>query len=1036
MSLIRYSVNNPLIVNLLMVAIIVLGVFSLVNLPRELMPKVSFNWAFVFTVYPGVGAEEIEKLLSIPIEDAVDDIDDIKTISTESNEGTSFVWVQFDDINESTFENRVREIESALNKLKLPDGAEDPIVDEFDSDDFIPVISISIAGNTSEKVLYDLAKDLKDDILDIKGVGQVAVSGTRDREIWIEVNQQKLHQHRLSLGQVVQSISGRNLNIPAGSMSIGRENFLVRSIGEVGTPEGFKNIVVRWDPRGNHLYLGEIATVKDRWEKESSRARIDDQPAATLSISKKANANSLDIISKIKSLAREYQPRLPLGTRIIFTNDNSIYINDILMKLQSNAQLGFVLVLLVLYLFMGLRNAFIAALGIPVAFMATFIFLYQAGHTFNGNSLFGLILVLGMVVDDAIIVVENCFRHLQRGLSRSQAAIVGASEVLSPVLAATLTTIAAFLPLILMTGIMGKFMRLIPIVVSLTLFASIIEVFVIAPSHFAELGGLKRVGKSQWFERLKKLYTKVLMKMLRVRYLVLPLVVILAVVMSGIIPLVGVDLFSGDQISQFMIWVRMPVGTPLEETDHVIRRIESAAKELNQDEIHAVIGNTGILQTESDWVYGDHVGQVIVDLVEKNFRDRSVDDIMDDLRKRTKSIEGPLEVRYAKVSGGPPVGKPVEVKVKGKYLDELEVVAEKVKLELATIPGVSDIGDDHFPGKREIRLIIDETRASYYGLTVAYIALEVRMAIDGVQATIYREGDEEVDVRVKMAGFEDGDLNDIRGLVLMTPTGSQVRLDNICRFEMAPTLFRIRRFEGERAITVSANVDRRVATPVTVNNELARRFEHIAHLHPGYRLDFRGEMEEFKEAFSELIKLFFVGVVLIFTILGAQFKSLRQSFIILLTIPFGFIGSMLGLAMTGNPFSIVVMYGMVALAGIAVNDAIVMVSFINNARARGAGKWRSIIESGRIRLRPIIMTSVTTILGLMPMAIGIGGKSDSWSPLANTVVWGLAAATMLTLLVIPVVYSIFVDDWFGLVPLRKYMKRKKLRKNFAAWNSV
>ncbi len=1023
MSIIKYSVRNPIIVNMLMIAILILGTVSLLELPRELNPKVAFNYVFIIVPYPGVGAEEVEKMIVVPLENAVDDIEDLKMMSSESNEGSGFVWLQFEDLSEVHFRERLNEVETAVNRVELPEGAQDPIVEDFDSGDYIPVISLSIVGDMPERRLHDLAEEVRDELLDIDGVAKVALTGTRDREIWIEIEPERLRQHRISLSRVVASLGNRNLNLPAGDLLIGRESYLVRTIGEVKTPEGFRSLVVRWDPSGNHLHLGDIATVEDRWEKERTRSRMDGAPAVTLSVSKKTRANSLDVVRAVKAVGEKYRDRLPFGAKIVFTNDTSIYIKDILFKLQTNAILGFMLVILMLYIFMGLRNALVAAVGIPIAFMATFIFMNQTGQTFNSNSLFGLMLILGVVVDDAIIVVENCFRHRQRGLSRVEAAVTGTTEVFWPVVSATTTTIAAFLPLILMTGIMGKFMRIIPIVVSLTLLASLVEVFLIAPSHFAEWGGTGHPRRSRWFTGLRRLYVRILVKLIRRRYWVGPMVLFLALLLSGVIPLVGVDLFRGHEFSQFMVWVTMPVGSTLDETDRVIKRIESAARSLPKEEVHTVISSTGILQMETDWIYAEHVGQVAVDLVESELRRRSVDEIMNDLRGRIAGIAGPVDLRLSKISGGPPVGKAVEVKVKGKYFDELSDIADELKAVLDSIPGVYDVGDDWYPGKDEVRVVVDEEQASLFGLSVAAIAAEVRAAVDGIEATVFRDADEEIDVRVKLAGIGHGGLDELMKLPLVTPSGESIRLDRVCRFETGPTVFRIRRFEQERAITVSADVDKRVTTAVEVNREIARRFADLPLRHPGCQLDFRGEMKEFQESIGQLGRLFLFGVILIFTILGAQFKSVRQAFIILLTIPFGFIGAMIGLFVIGSPLSIVTMYAIVALAGIAVNDAIVMVSFINNSRAAGVGKLRSVIESGRIRLRPIILTSLTTILGLLPMAVGMGGKSEMWGPFANTIVFGLAAATILTLLVIPTVYIIIVDEWFGLKPLGWKSKR-------------
>lgn len=1005
-----------------------MGIIALFELPRELNPKVSFNWIFIIIPYPGVGAEEIEKLIVIPVEEAIQDIDDIKLISGEAGEGGGFIMVQFEEINDATFSERFNQVENEVNALDLPEASFDPIINSFDSDDFMPVISLSITGDMPEKQLRELTEDLRDDLIDIKNVGQIALTGIREREIWIEVDPQQLYRHGLSLSQVAGAISSRNLSIPAGKMKVGREEYLLRTIGEVESPEDFKKIVIKWNPQGNHLHLGEIASIENRWERERTRSRLDGKAAATLSISKRAKANSLDTIDEVKRIAENYRSRLPEGARIIFTNDNAVWIKDMLHKLQTNAQLGFMLVVIILYVFMGLRNALVAAVGIPVAFMATFIFMNYTGQSFNGNSLFGLILILGVVVDDAIIVIENCFRHRQRGLSRKDAAIVGTTEVAGPVITATLTTVAAFLPLILMTGIMGKFMRIIPIVVCTTLAASMIEVFLIAPSHFAEWGGSRGLGGDRWFRKIKTVYSKMLMWMIRRRYMAGPaLFLIMAIMITtlamGVVP---VEFFSGDEFSQFSVLVTMPPGTRLEDTDKVIKRIEEEARNLPKEEVHTVIANSGLLQSEDDWLYADHVGQVIVDLVEPNFRKRSMAEIKADLNERVKLIEGPVNIRLFEFSGGPPPVKPVAVKVKGKYLDELEIVADEVGNELESIPGVHSIGSDNYAGKQELKLIVDEERASIYGLNVVMIATEVRMAVDGYEVTVFRDGDEEVDVRLKMAGLDDAGFEALKGLMIATPTGALVRLDNFCDFEIAPTLFKIKRYKQERAITVSAEIDKRITTAVKVNQELQKRFKDLSQTHPGYRLDFSGEMQEFTEAFNELTKLFLFGVIMIFTILAAQFKSVRQSFIILLTIPFGFIGSMIGLLILGTPFSITTMFGMIALAGIAVNDAIVMVSFINNARARGESNWRSIIEAGRVRLRPIILTSVTTILGLLPMAMGLGGKSESWGPMANVIIFGLLGSTTLTLLVIPSVYSIIVDDWFGYIPLKRRLRRRKL----------
>ncbi|RKY65832.1 MAG: hypothetical protein DRP97_08655 [Candidatus Latescibacterota bacterium] len=398
-----------------------------------------------------------------------------------------------------------------------------------------------------------------------------------------------------------------------------------------------------------------------------------------------------------------------------------------------------------------------------------------------------------------------------------------------------------------------------------------------------------------------------------------------------------------------------------------------------------------------------------MDLVEPKYRKRTSDEIIAELREKVQPISGISKLAFSKIATGPPTGKPVEVKVKGKYLDELQEVAELVKAQLRKMGGVTDVNDDFEPGKKEIRIHVDEDKAALLGLDVFQIAGTVRTAFEGTKATVFRDGDEEVDVVVRFRGDEREKLSDIERMRIASRSGGMIPFGNVASISIERGYSEIKRFEGDRAITVSADIDESVTSAAEVNRKLEERFTGIEERYPGYRLDFRGEMMEFKDAFSSLGRLFVVGILLMYLILGTQFRSWVQPLIIMFTLPFAFIGAMIGLLIGRDPFSITTLFGIVALAGVVVNDSIVLIDFINKARARSVAKWKAIVSGGRLRLRPIILTSVTTILGLLPMAIGLGGKSETWGPLANTIVWGLAAATFLTLFVIPCLYAI-VDD--------------------------
>lgn len=1020
--MIRFSVNNPVLVNILMLTVLVIGTLSMLELPRELMPKISFNWVFIIITHPGVSAEEIEKLITIPIEDEIADVEDIASIASTSSENSAFISVKFDNMSREKFERRLLELKSEVDRVKdIPVESEDIIIDDFDTDDFVPIISVSIVGDINETERKRLAEELRDRIALLDDVSTIAVTGVREREIWVEVNPDLMKHYGLSLDNITSALAVFGLNIPIGTVDMNRKEYLIRATTEFGKLERIQKVVIRNSPTGKHLKVSDVARVSDTWEEAVTLSRMNGKPAATLNISKKSRGNVIGLIKQIREIGEEFKSELPPGVELVYTNDNSVYIKDYLRKLQNNAWIGMLFVVLVLYIFLGFRNAAFTALGIPVSFMATFIFMNFTGNSVNGSTLFALVLVLGIIVDDAIIVVENCFRYMLAGMSRAQAAVKGTLEVVPPVIAATLTTIAAFLPLMLLEGIMGKFLRVVPLVVSLAIVASIIEAFFILPSHIAEWSPrkIRETGRIGWIRPIRRLYGKILRKVLRRRYWFVGGVLLVALTSLALIPLVGVELYRDEEISELYVHVWMPLGTNLEETDAVIRRIEELGMNLPEGEVEAVVGSPGILMGEDNWVFSPHVGQVIIDLSERQYRDRNLNEIIQDVRDKVKDISGPERVAIAKTPTGPPTGKAVEVKVKGQYLTDLKAIAEELKAFLSDLPGVHDIGDNLQMNKPHLNIAVDSDRAALYHLNAAQVAMHVHGAVKGRKATVFLDGDEEVDVLVKYLPEYVESFEGIRKIRIPAPGGLYIPFTNIARLDTASGVAEINRYKRERAVTVFADIDKNKTTTVTVNSALTKKFKSdIQSRYPDYKLDFTGEFEEFKKAFEGMVKLFGIGLLLIYVILGAQFKSFTQPLIILVTIPFALIGAMIGLLFNGDPFSIITMFGFVALAGVVVNDAIVLVTFINNSRRDGASRWSSIIRAGKLRLRPIILTSVTTICGVAPMALGIGGKSEVWSPMANIIVWGLAAATFLTLLIIPAVYTIIVDDISGAVMRR------------------
>ena len=1028
-----------------MILIIIFGLYAWINLPRELTPEIALQSATVTTLYPGASPEEVEKLVSAPIEDAIEEnVNKINLMLSTSSEGRSVISVDFDEMSDREFDKEMENLRTAVEGVNdLPEEIlDDPKVMELDVSSGFPMLTIVVGGSISEAQMRDIAENLKDEILEVKNIASVQIAGLREREIWIEVNPDRLKAYNIPITAVTMALQARNLNLPAGTMEIGNTEFMVRTMGEFPNPDYIGDTIIRVQPTGTPLRLRDIATVSDDYEEARTLSRIDGEPSISLSVQKKKEGNTISLVAELRDLVKERQADLPEGAVLTPVNDYSVILKERLGILETNAIFGLILVILMLFLFIGWRNALFAALGIPVAFMATFWFMSLAGYTLSGVALFGLILVVGIVVDDAIVVIENTYRHIEAGESPKVAAIRGAEEVGWPVLAASLTTIGAFGPLMFMSGVSGQFMRIVPIMAIIVLVASLFEVFVILPAHVSEWGkAITRTGRSRldnlrtrspraftlsilftgffaWFttifDLIRNRYVRILKITIRKRYVFVGSVIFIGVIacVSAFLVL-DKELFPGEDFPQFYVKAEMPPSYGMQETTDVVAQLEDAAKTLPEDEIAAIVSNIGLHTPTSGLfegvTYGSNFGELIIELVPKDQRTRNTDEIIATLRNKTANISGIEKLNFVKLEGGPPQGQDVEVKVKGTRFETLAEIADRLKVTLSQIDGVEDVRDDFRIGKSELRIYLKPEKAALFGMSTLQVAQTVRTAIEGAKATTYREADEAIDVIVKYNEDSLQTIEGIRDMLIATPTGLIVPLKDVAVIAKEKGYADIRRFEGERAISVYAVVDRTKTTPFKVNQELISAFANVEALYPGYRLDFRGVFDEIRESFSELWKLFIVGILVIYMILGAQFKSFTQPIIILFAVPFGMIGAMVGLLLSNATLSMVAMFGIVALAGIVVNDSIVMIDFINKYRERGFNRWYAILKGGSVRLRPIILTSVTTIFGLIPMALGLGGKSPIWQPMANTIIFGLAFATIMTLFVMPSLYAITTD---------------------------
>ena len=1051
MSIPKLSVSNPVLSNLLMVVITALGIYAWVTLPRDLIPEIVTYTARISTFYPGASAETVEKLVTARIEDAIEKVDQIDLITSKSSEGRSDISVQFEEISDRDFDKRIQDLRNAVDRIKdLPSELLDqPEVVAVDISNGVPMVTVAVSGDLDESQMKLAAEALEKQIIKIDGVSNIQVAGVRDREIWVEVDPDRLKSYNLVAEQVSLALSQRNLNLPAGVLEVGQSEFLVRTMGEFRSVAEIAETIIKVTTYGTPVRVKDIATVRDTYQEARTLSRINGQPSISLTIQKKNDGNAIRIIDQIRKIVTPYTEgqtnpvnqmiqktsskltpiELPPETKISLVNDSSVLLRERLGILQNNALLGLVLVVVFLWLFMGSRNAFFAALGIPTAILGALWILKLMGSSINASTLFGLILVIGIVVDDAIVVIENVFRRMEEGLSPAKAAIVGAQEVAWPVLSASLTTMAAFLPLILMSGIPGQFMRVVPITGVVVILASLVEVFAILPAHIAEWSkpttANSEESHSNWFVNIQDRYVELLNRILDWRYVIV-FGTVLGTFVFSILAFISLpkELFPGEDFPQFYIKVDMPTDYGIEETTQFMEKLERVVKSLPKEEYVALVTNIG-LQTPTNGLEGtsisSNVAEVLVELVPKDERNRSRDEIIEFLRLQMTEITGAEKIYFDKQEGGPPRGRDVEVKVKGDRIPQLVAIANQLKKKLSSIDGVFDVKDDFKSGKPEIRLRTKGEKLRQFGLTIFQVANNVRHAIEGNTCTVYRDADEAIDVVVKYTKNSMNTIDALSQMMIATPSGISVPLKDIAQISRENSLVDIKRFDVERAITVSASVDREVTSPAIATQVLQATFEDIGFRYPGYSLDFRGEFDQILESFKELgLKLLPMGVMLMYFILGAQFKSFLQPFIILFAIPFGVIGAMVGLLITQSTLSLIALFGVVALAGIVVNDSIVLIDFINQRRNQNQKSYDdqekangpvdelrdAVLKGSRLRLRPIVLTSITTIAGLIPMFLGLGGKSPVWQPLASTIIFGLLFSTLLTLFVMPALYYI------------------------------
>ncbi len=1033
MPLLERFFANHVLANLTFVLVLIVGTLSYLQLPREQDPEINFNWIDITTIIPGMAASDVEKQVTSILEDAIRSVSDIKFVSSNSRENTSSILVRFEDIPGPQFDKRVIDLRREIQNKEdeLPEEAESPFIFEVTTANAYPTATLVVSSPADDENLRQQAELVKKDLERIKGVDKILASALHEPELLVEFDAARLEALGIEPSQITDSIRLYYRDVSAGSIEVNGESWVVRLTGKSSDPAYLANLPIVG--RSDEARLGSIAIIKRDKEEARHLVRYHDQPAVMLAVTKKVAVNTLDLVARLNAYAEKKNLQSSqTGVIVALTDDRTEITRNALRIMQNNAALGLILVLFTTWLFLGMRIALLTTIGIPFILAGTFWVLQIMGHTLNVTVLLGVVISLGMLVDDAVVVVEGIYYRLQRGASGMKASIDAIEEVFSPVTAAVLTTIAAFLPLMLLPGILGEFMRVIPIVVTTALVISLFEAFWMLPSHVHAIKvDLTKPSRIQaWrvrgLHKIRLTYTRLLIKAMRRPTLIISgmvmmfILAIFAAFAGQVNPkltqnpvldkfLVKTDFFAADPMRLFYINIEMPNGTPLSTTLKKVTEIETLSKQhFKVGEVRDIVSYAGQMVTEIAPFQGPHYGQIFVSLHPKTGNLRSVHEMVENLREQIVNTPGPSKIYFLQLSGGPPTSKPISVKVRGDEISEIRAAVAVLKQSLQSSGFAFDINDDDSSGVHELVLQVDPDAARRAGVSPEIIMRTVRLMVDGEIAAVLRERGEEVAVRVRSSGNKLTNIQQALDISINTANGSSVPLSSLVTQKAQLGLGNIRHYNFRRTITLEANIDKNKTDTVAANRYLVEQWELNRDQFPGIDLDFSGELDDINESIGAIGKLMLFGILLMYAILGTQFRSYFQPMMILITVPLAFTGVVMGLVATQNPLSLYTLYGVVALAGIAVNSAIVLISSANQRLGQGMSVLHATLYAARRRVIPILITSLTTIAGLFSLATGLGGKSLLWGPIATAIVWGLVVSTLLTLFVIPILYRLFM----------------------------
>ncbi len=1042
-GLIRFTLGQTVFINIIFVLLMIVGVFCTYELPVERYPNVQMGKVVISAFLPGASPTDVEALVTRKIEDALDDLENVEYIRSRSFRERSSVLVKF--LDDTDYAKGFDELRFRVLSIQndLPKEMDPPGFTQINVNEWLPAIRVSLVGERTNRALSMMADEMKISLRKLPGVNEVEIEGEYTREFHVSLDPEKMIAAKVTFDDVAAALNDANVSIPAGDFNSRDGEFVIVVDERFRTREEVEDTIVRRDLDGSFVKVGDVMSdARVSYRDPHVITSVNGQSAVTLKVVKSEEGNAVSIAEDVEMTATSYREALAKeGVDLVLTSDQRLHIEDAINTLGMNLLVGIALVFVVIFLIMGFRNALLTTVGIPFAFLVTMIIMRLTGNSLNEITLFSFVLVSGIIVDDAIVVVENIFRHVQEGKNLREAVINGASEVFLPVVSATLTTVAAFLPMLIMTGSTGEFFSQVPKAVTFALAASLIECLIILPPHFLDWPGKKNLMKHGekmhheplFMRPLRRGANRLLSLVLRFRVTSLSVVLaafvaalfILGVSLSGKMPLIKIKFFP-DDYSIYYVELEGPVSTPIEITSDKLKSLSVYLQGMGPGMCKSATAFAGFYMNEDyEQVFGGNVGNIVVELPAKENQefDPSTDNDpgkhLQYIREQlTDRIPQGWTYRVRPEKDGPPTGKDLNIRILGTDHHSVGKLADRImdfiKSNEELGPNLVDLNTDSGTPNRIFRFNPINERISEYGLTPAQVARLAGSVLDGRFVGEFRLADEDVDLRLKIDPYFISTPDEALDVPVLEHNHSPVRLGDICTFSTYMEPGQYNRFMSQRAVTITANIKpgSRLSSPVAVNR-VEEFYEGIRKEYPGATLNFSGEYESTRKSYTSLTYAFLTAILLIYLILATQFQSYVQPVIILSAVVFSLTGVVLGTFLSQTLFTVNSFIATVGVTGVVVNDSLVLLDFINKLYKSGMSRREALREGVRIRLRPILLTTLTTTLGLLPMAIGFPSYSLVWGTMATTFVTGLCTATFLTLFIIPVEWDIVtgISEW-------------------------